>query len=245
MGLTPMRTINYFIVSLLGMFPGSIIFVNVGTQLANIDSLDGVITPKIIFSFLLLAIFPWIGKLIVKIVKVNRAYSNYVRPKKFDRNLIIIGAGSAGLVSAYIAAAIKAKVTLVEKHKMGGDCLNTGCVPSKALIRSARFLSQVNRAEEFGFNKTKIEFDFRNIMGRVRNVIKEIEPHDSIERYTKIGVECIQGNATLVDPWTVLVNGSKLTSRSMILATGAKPLIPKISGLNKIAYYTSETIWKH
>lgn len=244
MGLTPMKTTNYFIVSLLGMFPGSIIFVNVGTQLAEIESLKGILTIEIILSFVLLAMFPWVAKLTVAIIKFKKIYKNFTRPKRFDRNLIVIGAGSAGLVSAYIATTINAKVTLIEKNIMGGDCLNTGCVPSKALIRSAKFLSQVNRAEEFGFDQTKMKFDFKNIMARVRSIIKKIEPHDSIERYTQLGVECVQGNATLIDPWTVSINGKKLTSKSTILATGAKPFIPNIPGLNSVHYYTSDTIWE-
>ena len=244
MGLTPMRTAKYFVISLLGMLPASIIFVNVGTQLAHIESLDGVLTPEIIFSFVLLAMFPWIAKITVRVIKAKRAYKNFVKPKKFDRNLIVIGAGSAGLVSAYIAAAIKAKVTLIEKHKMGGDCLYTGCVPSKALIRSAKFLSQVKRAEQYGFNAVDIHFNFKDIMARVHAVIKKIEPHDSIERYTKLGVECIQGEAILNDPWTVTVNGKQITSKSIILATGAKPFIPDIPGLDRVTYYTSDTIWE-
>lgn len=244
MGLTPMRTLVFFITSLLGMIGGAIIFVNVGTQLADIDSLDGILTPGIIFAFVLLAIFPWFAKKIVGIIKARRVYANFTKPKKFDRNLIIIGAGSAGLVSAYIAAAVKAKVTLIEKSKMGGDCLNTGCVPSKALIRSAKFISQVKRAEQYGCKTIEIEFNFKDIMQRVHRVIKKIEPHDSVERYTKLGVECIQGDAILKDPWTVEVNGKTLTSKRIILATGAKPFVPIIPGLDNIEYYTSDTIWK-
>lgn len=243
MGLTPIRTLVFFITSLLGMFAGSIIFVNVGTQLADVESIDGILTPGIIFAFVLLAIFPWLAKKIVGIIKARRVYANFTKPKKFDRNLIVIGAGSAGLVSAYIAAAVKAKVTLIEKSKMGGDCLNTGCVPSKALIRSAKFISQVKRAEQYGCKTIEIEFNFKDIMQRVHRVIKKIEPHDSVERYTKLGVECIQGDAILEDPWTVEVNGKTLTSKNIILATGAKPFVPTIPGLDNIEYYTSDTIW--
>ena len=243
MGLTPMRSIVFFIVSLLGMVAGSIIFVNVGTQLADIDSIEGILTPGILFAFALLAIFPWIAKKIVSIIRAQKVYKGFTKPKKFDRNLIVIGAGSAGLVSAYIAAAVKAKVTLIEKHKMGGDCLNSGCVPSKALIRSAKFISQARHADRYGCNATEIEFDFKNIMERIQRVIKKIEPHDSVERYTDLGVECIQGEAKLKDPWTVEVNGSLLSSKNIILATGAKPFVPNIPGLDKVEYYTSDSIW--
>lgn len=243
MGLTPMRSAVFFVSSFLGMFPGSLIFVNVGTQLAHIDSLDGIFTPGLIFAFALLAIFPWLARKSISIYKAQRVYAKFSKPKSFDRNLIVIGAGSAGLVSAYIASIVKAKVTIIEKNKMGGDCLNSGCVPSKALIRSAKFISQVKRAKEYGFKSADVAFDFKDIMDRVHRVIKNIEPHDSIERYTKLGVECIQGEARLKDPWTVEVNGNTLTSKNIILATGAEPFVPHIPGLDKIKYYTSDTIW--
>ncbi len=243
MGLTPIRTLVFFATSFLGMIAGSIVYVNVGTQLADIKSIDGILTPGLIIAFVLLAIFPWIAKKIVSVIKTRRVYADFTKPKKFDRNLIVIGAGSGGLVSAYIAAAVKAKVTLIEKYKMGGDCLNTGCVPSKALIRSAKFISHIKRAKQYGFKPTEVEFDFKDIMERVHQVIKKIEPHDSIERYTSLGVECIQGEAKLKDPWTVEVNGKILTSKNIILAIGAKPFVPNIPGLDKVEYYTSDTIW--
>ncbi|MDG1286973.1 MAG: FAD-dependent oxidoreductase [Rickettsiales bacterium] len=162
---------------------------------------------------------------------------------KYDYNLIAIGGGSAGLVSSYIAAAVKAKVALIERHKMGGDCLNTGCVPSKALLRSAKMLSYAKRAQEFGFKSTKVEFDFADVMQRVQDVVKAIEPHDSIERYTKLGVDCYTGEAKIFDPHTVEINGEKITARAIIVATGARPLVPPIPGLKDIDYLTSDTLW--
>lgn len=165
------------------------------------------------------------------------------RPRRFDRNLIVIGAGSAGLVAAYIAAAVRAKVTLIEKHRMGGDCLNTGCVPSKALIRSAKFLSHAARAAEFGIKRATVEFDFAEVMERVQRVIRTVAPHDSVERYTKLGVECIHGEARIVDPWTVEVNGKRLTTRAIVIAAGARPFVPPIPGIAQSGYYTSDTIW--
>ena len=162
---------------------------------------------------------------------------------KYDYNIIVIGGGSAGLVSSYIASAVKAKVALVEKHKMGGDCLNTGCVPSKALLRSAKMISYAERAKEFGFKKTTVEFDFKDVMQRVQNVIKIIEPHDSRKRYTGLGVECIEGEAKITSPHNVEVNGKTLTARSIIIATGARPLVPDIPGLNQIDYLTSDNVW--
>lgn len=242
MGLTPMRTIVFFTTSLTGMIAGSFVFVNIGTQLASVDSLDGILTPAIIFAFLLLAIFPWLARKIVTILKIRRVYRGFAKPEKFDYNLIVIGAGSAGLVTAYIAAMVKAGVALVEKNKMGGDCLNTGCVPSKALIRSAKFIAQVRRAEQYGCKHAEVDFDFKDIMARVHRVIKKVEPHDSTERYTALGVECIRGNAKLKDPWTVDVDGKKLTGNAIVLTTGATPLVPNLPGLDK-DYYTSDTIW--
>ena len=242
-GANPIRTITYVVVSFFGMLAGTVIYVNVGTQLANLESVGGILTPKIWGAFILLAIFPWIAKFIIKSIKNRRIYAGFNKPKSFDYNLAVIGAGSAGLVSSYIAAAVKAKVVLIEKHKMGGDCLNTGCVPSKALIRSAKFISQVNRAEKYGFKNAKVDFDFKDVMSRVHGVIKDIEPHDSVERYTSLGVECMQGEAKLKDPWTVEVNGKTITSKNIVLATGAEPFVPPIPGLDKVNYYTSDTIW--
>lgn len=243
MGLTPMRTSVFFVTSLFGMVAGCIIYVNVGTQLASLESLGGILTPGLLFALLLLAIFPWIARKAVELLRARRVYAGFRRPKKFDRNLIVIGAGSGGLVAALIAATVKARVTLVEKNKMGGDCLNTGCVPSKALIRSAKFIAQAKRAQQYGCEPVQVEFDFRKIMQRVRRVIQTVEPHDSVERYTKLGVECIQGEAELKDPWTVAVNGTTLTSRSIVLATGASPLVPDLPGLAQAGYHTSDTIW--
>ena len=162
---------------------------------------------------------------------------------KYDYNIIVIGGGSAGLVSSYIASAVKAKVALIEKHKMGGDCLNTGCVPSKALLRSAKMISYAKRAKEFGFKKTTVDFDFKDVMTRVQNIIKIIEPHDSRKRYTALGVECIEGEAKILSPHNVEVNGITLTARSIIIATGAKPLIPNIPGIDQINYLTSDNVW--
>ncbi len=243
MGLTPMRTAVFSSVSLLGMLPGSIIFVNVGTQLADLESLGGILTLDLVVAFGLLAIFPWVARKVLALFRARRAYAGFRRPRKYNRNLIVIGAGSGGLIAAYIAAMVKARVTLIEKGKMGGDCLNTGCVPSKALIRSAKFISQAKRAVQYGCEPVEVNFDFSKIMQRVRRVIGKIEPHDSVERYTKLGVECIQGEAELKDPWTVAVNEKNLTSRNIILATGASPFIPEIPGLSGIEYHTSDTIW--
>jgi pyruvate/2-oxoglutarate dehydrogenase complex dihydrolipoamide dehydrogenase (E3) component len=184
-----------------------------------------------------------IAKKLVGIVQARRVYRPYRRPRRFDRNLIVIGAGSAGLVASYIAAAVRAKVTLIEKHRMGGDCLNTGCVPSKALIRSAKFLSHAARAPEFGMQRAQVDFDFAQIMERVQRVIHSVEPHDSVERYTKLGVECIQGTASIVDPWTIDVGGRQLTARAMVIAAGARPFVPPIPGIEETGYYTSDTIW--
>ncbi|MFN3453179.1 MAG: dihydrolipoyl dehydrogenase family protein, partial [Sphingorhabdus sp.] len=166
------------------------------------------------------------------------------KPKRFDRNLIVIGAGSAGLVSAYIAAMVKAKVTLVEAHEMGGDCLNTGCVPSKALIKSAKVAHQIADSARFGIHSSAPVVDFPAVMRRVRDVITAIEPHDSVERFTGLGVDCVKGYARFIDPWTVEINGERqLTAKSFIIATGAAPFIPPLPGVEESGYLTSETLW--
>jgi pyruvate/2-oxoglutarate dehydrogenase complex dihydrolipoamide dehydrogenase (E3) component len=192
----------------------------------------------------LLGIFPLIAKRIIDIVKSRKAFEGWEKPAKFDYNLIAIGAGSGGLVSAYIAAAVKARVALIEKDKMGGDCLNTGCVPSKALIRSAKMISYASRAKEFGLQSGHVEYDFAEVMERVQRVIEKIEPHDSIERYTELGVECFTGAAKITSPWTVEVNGETLTTRNIIVATGARPLVPPITGIDKVNYLTSDNLWQ-
>ena len=244
MGLTPIRTGVFYIVSQIGMLAGTAVYVNAGTQLAQIDSLSGILSPDLVFSFALLGIFPLIAKKTAAKIKSRKALAAAPRPKKFDYNLVVIGAGAAGLVTAYIAATVRAKVALIEKHKMGGDCLNTGCVPSKALIRSAKMLSYARRAREFGFDDGNIEFDFSRVMERVHQVIKRIEPHDSVERYTQLGVECISGEAKITSPYTVEVNGKPLTTKKIVIASGARPFVPPIPGLDQVPYLTSDTVWK-
>ncbi len=244
MGLTPMRTLSYYWVSQVGMLAGTMVYVNAGTQLGQLESAAGILSPGILISFVLLGIFPLIAKRIIEVVNRRKAFAGWDKPTKFDYNLVAIGAGSGGLVSAYIAAAVKAKVALIEKDKMGGDCLNTGCVPSKALIRSAKMLSYVRRAEEFGFKAGQVEYDFAEVMERVQRVIEKIEPHDSIERYTELGVECHTGAATITSPWTVEVNGETLTTRNIIIATGARPFVPPITGIEKVDYLTSDNLWQ-
>ena len=247
MGLTPIRAWTFYWVSQIGMLAGTLVYVNAGTQVARIDSLRGILSPGLLISFALLGVFPLIAQKIVSAVKARRVYAKWPKPKRFDRNLIVIGAGSAGLVTAYIAAAVKAKVTLIEKHRMGDDCLNTGCVPSKALIRSAKLLSHMRRSPEFGIRKAAAEFDFAEVMDRVQRVIREVAPHDSVERYTGLGVDVIQGIAKITSPWTVAVTTAEgtrtLTTRAIVIAAGARPFVPPIPGLEEIGYLTSDTVW--
>ena len=243
MGLTPMRVTTFYWVSQVGMLAGTAVYVNAGTQLGQIESLAGILSPTLLFSFVLLGLFPLLARRGVDLLHRREAFKGYPRPKKFDYNLVVIGAGSAGLVTSYIAAAVKAKVALIEKHKMGGDCLNTGCVPSKALIRTARLLNDSRRAADFGLRKSDTEFDFAEVMERVRKVIATVEPHDSVERYTGLGVDCIQGEARITSPYTIEVAGRSLTTRSIVVASGASPLVPPIPGLEQVDYLTSDNLW--
>lgn len=249
MGVTRLKTWTFYWVSQLGMLGGTAVYVNAGTQLAEIDSVGGIFSPELILSFALLGVFPWIAKAIVRVVQRRRAYKGWTRPKRFDRNLVVIGGGAGGLVSAYIAATVKARVTLVEAHKMGGDCLNYGCVPSKALIKSAKVAHQMRHADHYGLNAQQPTFSFRTVMERIHKVIREVEPHDSVERYTGLGVDVVQGYATIVDPWTVdiaLKDGGtrRLTTRSIVIAAGAEPLVPDLPGLDDVGYVTSDTLWE-
>ncbi len=247
MGLTKIPARTFYWVSQLGMLAGTIVYVNVGTQLAQIDSLAGVLKPGLLISFVLLGLFPLIAKKIVETIKARKVYAKWQRPASYDYNVVVIGAGSAGLVSSYIAAATKAKVALVEKHRMGGDCLNTGCVPSKALLRSAKLLSNIARAKEFGVAQASAQFSFADVMERVARVVKTVEPHDSVERYTSLGVECLHGPAKITTPWTVDVQtagGRKtLTTKSIVIAAGARPFVPPIPGIDDVGYVTSDTVW--
>lgn len=243
MGLTAMRTWRYVCVSQLGMLAGTIVYVNAGTQLAQIDSLSGILSPGVIGSFLLLGLFPLIAKKFLDWLKAREVYARWKRPAHFERNLIVIGGGAAGLVTSYIAAAVKAKVTLIEGHKMGGDCLNFGCVPSKALICTAKFLKQAKNAQALGIAKTDVEFDFADVMARIHRVIRDIEPHDSVERYTGLGVDVVQGHAKIVSPWEVEVDGKRLSTRAIVIAAGSRPIVPPIPGLEDVGYLTSDTLW--
>ena len=248
MGLTQIRVLTYYLVSQIGMLLGTVVYVNAGTQLARIDKLADVASPGLLASLALLGLFPLIAKKGVELFRARKATRRWKKPARFDRNLVVIGAGSAGLVSAYIAAAVKAKVTLIEKHRLGGDCLYTGCVPSKALIRSARFLSLVKRAPEFGMRSAQAEFDFADAMARVQRVIQAIEPHDSIERYTALGVDVAMGSARIVSPWEVEVTRAdgqvrRLSTRSIVIATGARPVVPAIPGIEQVEVLTSENVW--
>ena len=250
MGLTRMKSWTYYWVSQLGMLAGTAVYVNAGTQLAQLDSVQGILSPALLGSFVLLGIFPLLARRVVAAMQKRQVYARWasVRPKRFDRNLIVIGGGAAGLVSAYIAAAVKAKITLIEAHKMGGDCLNYGCVPSKALIKSAKLAHQMRHGARYGLSDTAPNFSFKAVMQRVHDVIKAIAPHDSVERYTGLGVEVLQGYGKLVNPWTVEValndgQVQRLTARSIVIAAGAQPIVPPLPGLHEVGYVTSDTLW--
>lgn len=245
MGLTPLRTWTFYWVSQLGMLPGTLVYVNAGTQLAQIKSLSEVASPSLLISFALIGILPLFSKWLVTFLKSRKYMKKYERPKNFDYNVVVIGGGSAGLVSAYIAAAVKAKVALIEKNKMGGDCLNTGCVPSKAVIKSAKVLEMIKNSSKYGHevDSAHVKTDFSKVMRRVQQVIKKIEPHDSVERFTGLGVECFTGEAKILGPNEVEVNGKILTTKNIIVATGAFPFVPPIPGLEEMNPLTSDTLW--
>jgi pyruvate/2-oxoglutarate dehydrogenase complex dihydrolipoamide dehydrogenase (E3) component/uncharacterized membrane protein YdjX (TVP38/TMEM64 family) len=269
MGLTTMPARTFYGVSQLGMLAGTAVYVNAGTQLASITTLKDVVSPGLLGAFVLLGLFPLLAKAVMRFIQKRKVYArwNAVRPTTFDRNLIVIGGGAGGLVSAYIAAAVKAKVTLVEAHKMGGDCLNYGCVPSKALIKSAKLAHQMRHADRYGLDSGSRTADagyspisFKKVMHRVQEVIAAIAPHDSVERYTELGVEVLQGYAKIVNPWTVEITLNpntgaeagvpsvaprvvRLTTRAIVIAAGARPLVPALPGLEEVGFVTSDTLW--
>jgi pyruvate/2-oxoglutarate dehydrogenase complex dihydrolipoamide dehydrogenase (E3) component/uncharacterized membrane protein YdjX (TVP38/TMEM64 family) len=243
MALTPIATATFAGVSQIGMLPATIAYVYAGSQLAEIERLGDVASPGLIGAFVVLGLLPLVLRKLADALAARRVYRGHRKPARFDYNLIVVGGGSAGLVSAYIGAAIKAKTALIEKEALGGDCLNTGCVPSKALLRTARLLADARDSARYGITRMEATFDFADVMARVRRVITAIEPHDSAERYTGLGVDVIRGDARLVSPWEVEVGGRRLSARSIVVATGARPLVPKIPGLDSVGYVTSETIW--
>lgn len=249
MGVTPLRTWTFYWVSQVGMLAGTLVYVNAGTQLARIESVSGIVSPGVLGSLVLLGVFPLAARKVSDMFQTRKVYARFSKPATFDRNLVVIGGGSAGLVTAYIAAAIKAKVTLVERHAMGGDCLNTGCVPSKALIRSARFLSHVRRAREFGIRSAEADFDFGAVMERVQRIVRAVEPHDSAARYAALGVDVVLGTARIVSPWEVEITHpdgrvDKLTARAIVIAAGARPVVPPIPGLDEVEVLTSDNVWQ-
>ncbi len=255
MGLTQMRTWTYYWVSQLGMLAGTAVYVNAGTQLAQLDSLKGILSPALLGSFVLLGLFPLLARQVTQVLKKRQVYARWqhLKPEQFDRNLIVIGAGAGGLVTAYIAAAVKAKVTLVEAHKMGGDCLNYGCVPSKALIKSAQVAHEMQHGARYGLQDTTPVFSFKAVMQRIQSVIAAIAPHDSVERYTALGVEVLSGHARIVNPWTVEITQpgegdappqvQRLSTRAIVIATGARPTVPPLPGLQEVGFLTSDTLW--
>tara|TARA_R110000824_G_scaffold11667_8_gene51164 strand:- start:1361 stop:3562 length:2202 start_codon:yes stop_codon:yes gene_type:complete len=249
MGLTAMKLRTYALVSWAAMLPGTFVYVNAGTQLGQIESTADIVSADLLLSFALLGLFPLIAKFVVGFIRRRKVYAGWQKPEHFDYNLLVIGGGSAGLVSAYIAAAVKAKVALIEKHKMGGDCLNTGCIPSKALIRSAKAADTLRHANRYGLESVPVKGSFKNIMNRVKEVIAKVEPHDSPERFRKLGVDCISGEASFVSPWELEVRHNdghteRLTARSIIVATGGKPAIPPIPGLEDMQPLTSDNLWE-
>ncbi len=242
MGLTALPVRTFWWVSQLGMLPGTLAYVNAGRELGALGSTNDLLSPGLVGAFMLLGLLPLLSRKLLQAYRTRQVYAGWRKPRRFDRNLIVIGAGSGGLVSAYIAAALKAKVTLIEKRRMGGDCLNTGCVPSKTLIRSARLAHQLKQAGRLGVSASG-EVDFAAVMTRIRDVIDRIAPHDSVERYTAMGVDIVEGEARITSPWTVEVNGCVLSSRAMVIATGARPHVPAIPGIEQVAALTSDTVW--
>ncbi|WP_216912674.1 MULTISPECIES: bifunctional TVP38/TMEM64 family protein/FAD-dependent oxidoreductase [unclassified Synechococcus] len=248
MALTPIRAASFYLTSQIGMLPGTFVYVNAGTQLAQLRGIGGILSPPLLGSLLLLALFPWLAKAALGRWQTWRLYRRWPRPRRFDRNLIVIGAGAAGLVTAYIAATVKARVTLVERGAMGGDCLNTGCVPSKALISSARLAARLRRADRYGLEPQEPRFNLRRVLERVAAKVAAVAPHDSVERYEGLGVEVLRGQARLLDPWTVAVRTGagteqRLTARAIVLATGAEPVRPDWPGSEAVPLLTSETVW--
>lgn len=250
MGLTRIKVWTYAWVSQIGMTAGIVAYVNAGTQLAKIDSLRAVLSPALIGSFVLLCVLPFAVKETALFFRHRKAYARWKgdRPAVYERNLVVIGAGSGGLAAASIAATLKAKVTLVERGTMGGSCLNTGCVPTKALIRSARLAHQIRHGSMVGLANGENSFRFKDVMQRIQEVVRTISAHESDEHCASSGMEVLHGHATIINPWKVAIalkDGSVITrtTRNIVIATGARPLIPALPGLADVGYLTSDSLW--
>ena len=243
MGLTSISVPAYYFASQIGMFVSTLVYVNAGAELAQITSLSGLVSPSVLVSFTLLGVVPLAAKGVIGLMQKRKRLSSFKKPKRFDANVVVVGGGSAGLVTSLIVAGAKAKVVLVEKHRMGGDCLYTGCVPSKSIIRSGRIMEYIRRAEDYGIVDAAGKVDFAAVMRRVQTVIETIEPHDSPERFTSLGVECVNGAARMLSPYEVEVEGKRITTESIVIASGARPFIPSVPGLDSIDYLTSDNVW--
>ncbi len=243
MGLTRIPVWTFYWVSQLGMLPGTVAYVWAGTELGRLGEVGDILNPSLIGAFVLLGVFPFLARWLIERLRARRVYRGFRRPRRFDANLVVVGAGSAGLIAALVAATVRARAILIERERMGGDCLNTGCVPSKTLIRSAAVAHEVAHAAEFGVRAEPEGIDFATVMARVRQAIATIEPNDSVERYTSLGVDCVAGEARLVDPWTVEVAGRRITGRNIVIATGARPFVPPLPGLEDCEPLTSDTVW--
>ncbi|MBT5202301.1 MAG: FAD-dependent oxidoreductase, partial [Gammaproteobacteria bacterium] len=243
LGLTRIRVSVFYVVSQLGMLPATFIYVNAGQELARLDSFEDILSIELLSALLLLAVFPMATKRLVEMFRKRKLRLRFHRPREFDNDIVVIGAGSGGLVSALIGATVNAKVTLIEENQMGGDCLNTGCVPSKSLIRAANLMADIGSADEFGIQVDSAKLDFAEVMARVRGVIKQIEPNDSVERYEAMGVDVRTGHAEIISPFEVAVGGKSITTRNIVVATGAAPIWIEIDGLPADRCFTSETIW--
>src|SRR5436190_2990195 len=158
-------------------------------------------------------------------------------------NVVVIGAGTAGLVTAACTAGLGGRVALIERNKMGGDCLNFGCVPSKALISSARLADRFRRAEEWGLRTLEPQIDFERVFARMRERRAKIAPNDSQERFESLGVDVFRGEAKFISPHEIEVNGRRLRGKNFVIATGSRAAIPKIEGIDTVPYFTNETVF--
>ena len=245
MALTPIKTGIFYIITQAGMLPTTIVYIVAGTQLATIETADDIVSFNVLASFGLLAVFPWITKGFITILRRRKITRKFRKPERFEYNLVIIGGGAAGLAASHVGAAYGAKVALIEKEKMGGNCLNTLCVPSKSLIKSAKVAHYAKNAAKFGFKETDIDFDFAGVMERVHSIIRQLAPNNSAEHCTELGVDCYHGRAMVSSPWEVKVDTKVLTTKALVIATGSTPIIPDIPGSDRIRILTSDTIWHH
>ncbi len=242
LGLTRVGLWTFWWTTQLGMLPGHAIYVNAGRQLVRIDSLSGILSPGMITTLVLLAVFPLVATRLLTSYKARLAYRGWRRPKHFERNLVVVGGGTGGLATARIAASLCARVSLLERERLGGVAMHEGGVPARALRRQANRLHGL-RSDPRVASSLDVAGGFSQAMDDMQRLTRAAMKSASSEHYARLGVEVIMAEGRLSSPWTVEAGGRSLSSRAIVIATGSRPCVPPIAGLEAIEPLTCDNLW--